>query len=180
MATSYVAAAAPAVARGALRGFALTLVAAWVAAAAVVVGFSVAPRLAGHQMLIVRSGSMEPAIRTGSAVLVRPVPPETLRAGDVITYERSDAVVSVVTHRIVAVAEGTALPTFQTKGDANNAPDPYSVTYRDTGWKVVATVPYAGYLMNALSNPSVRGMLVGVPAVILAGSFVRDIWWRKR
>ncbi|HEU5318482.1 MAG TPA: signal peptidase I [Chloroflexota bacterium] len=180
MATSYVAAAAPPVTRRALRAFTGLLFAAWAAAALLVVGMLAAPRAAGYQMLIVRSGSMEPAIHTGSAVLVQPVPPDSLRVGDVITYDRPEGPQTAVTHRIVERIEGAQLPTFRTKGDANNIPDPYTVTFRGTGWKVVATLPYAGYLINWLSAPLARAVLIGAPAVFLTASFLRDIWRGKR
>ena len=49
----------------------------WAVTAFAVIAFSLLPRVAGYQMLIVRSGSMEPAIRTGSTVLVQPVAPTT-------------------------------------------------------------------------------------------------------
>ena len=173
-------AAAPRVDRRALSAFRTALFAAWIAAAVVVVGFSVVPRLVGYQMLIVRSGSMEPTIHTGSAVLVQPVPPESLRIGDVITFERTDGAVAVVTHRVVGKVEGAATPTFQTKGDANNTPDPYTVNYRGTGWKVVASLPFAGYAMNWLSSPGARAVLIGAPALALTASFVRDIWRGNR
>jgi signal peptidase len=175
-----VAAAAPPVARRALRALTSALFAAWAVAALLVVGFSAAPRMVGYQVLIVRSGSMEPTIHTGSAVLVRPVAPETLRVGDVITFERTEGVLAVVTHRIVGKVEGVTPPTFQTKGDANSTPDPYIVTYRGTGWKVIAALPYAGYAVNALSAPSARAVLIGTPALLLTASFVRDIWRGKR
>lgn len=180
MAASHVAAAAPAVTRGALRAFTGLVFAVWAAAALTVVGLLMAPRVAGYQMLIVRSGSMAPAITTGSAVLVQPVPPESLRVGDVITFERSDGPQTVITHRIIGIVEGVSVPTFRTKGDANNIPDPYTVTFRNTGWKVVAALPYVGYLLNWLSGPAARAALIGLPAIVLTASFLRDIWRGKR
>jgi signal peptidase len=123
---------------------------------------------------------MEPAIGTGSAVLVQPVPVSSLQVGDVITYDRPEGPQTAVTHRIVEKVEGGAAPTFRTKGDANNVPDPYTVTFRNTGWKVVAALPYAGYLINWLSTPGVRAVLIGAPALFLTASFVRDIWRGKR
>ena len=180
-------------ARAVLRTAGTVLLTFWILCAVAVMGFSFAPRLINHQLLIVRSGSMEPAIRTGSVVLVRPVPPQTLTVGDVITYERPDSQDMIVTHRVVEVLDPTASaalpgspavpvggagPAFRTKGDANGVADSYAVQYRDTGWKVVASVPYAGYFYNALSHPSARALLVGVPAVLLSVSFLRDLWRR--
>lgn len=148
----------------------------WVLIALAVVLFSFGPRAVGHQVLIVRSGSMEPAIMTGSVVVVQPVPPSALDVGDVITFEPADGTGKVVTHRIVEIVEEGASPTFRTKGDANNALDAFPVRYVNTGWRVIGSVPYAGYLFNALSRPEARAILVGVPALLLGASFLRDIW----
>ena len=148
----------------------------WAITAFAVIAFSLLPRLAGYQMLIVRSGSMEPTISTGSTVLVQPVAPATLRVGDVITFERSDGPPVMVTHRIVEVLDAGPPPTFRTKGDANTTVDPYTVTFHSTGGKVVFAVPYAGYFYNALAMPGVRLVMIGVPVVFLSGTFLRDIW----
>lgn len=162
------------------RVFALLVGLLWVLAALAVAAFSFGPRAIGYQALIVRSGSMEPAIRTGSVVLVQPVPASSLKVGDVITYERAGETVIVVTHRIVGILQGGPTPTFQTQGDASGAPDPYTVTYPGTGWKVIWTLPFAGYFFNSLAHPLARALLVGVPAAILSISFLADIWRGKR
>jgi signal peptidase len=148
----------------------------WAVTAFAVIAFSLLPRVAGYQMLIVRSGSMEPAIRTGSTVLVQPVAPTTLRIGDIITYERTDGPPVMVTHRIVEVLDSGPPPTFRTKGDANSTEDPYTVTFHSAGGKVVVAVPFAGYFYNALAMPAVRLALIGVPVVYLSGAFIKDLW----
>jgi signal peptidase I len=152
------------------------LVGGWVVAGLAVVLFSFAPKALGHQVLIVRSGSMEPAIMTGSVVIVQPVPPSALRVGDVITFEPPDGSGRVMTHRIVGVLEEGQSPAFQTRGDANSTFDSLPVRYASTGWKVVGSVPYAGYFYNLLGHPAARAILIGVPAMLLSGAFLRDLW----
>lgn len=160
----------------AARATGMVVLAGWVLIALAVVLFSFGPRVFGHQVLIVRSGSMEPAIMTGSVVVVQPVSPNALKVGDVITFEPADGTGKVVTHRIVEVVEESSAPTFRTKGDANNALDAFPVRYVNTGWRVIGSVPYAGYLFNTLSRPEARAVLVGVPALLLGASFLRDVW----
>jgi signal peptidase I len=162
------------------RAAAWALLVCWTLAACAVVGLSVVPRLFGAQILIVRSGSMAPAIPTGSIVVVRAVPPATLRVGDVITFERAEGIVATITHRVVAVEGNPASPTFHTKGDANAAEDPVTVTYAGMGGKVVASVPYLGYVQNTLGQPLARGLLIGAPAVALTWSYLRDLWRPRR
>lgn len=162
------------------RAFGTFAGACWIASAVAVVALSTVPRLTGHELFIVRSGSMEPAIQTGSVVVVRPVLPATLRAGDVITFDRTDGLAVTVTHRIVAIEGNPSNPTFRTKGDANANEDPVPVSYTGMGGKVVASIPYLGYVQNALSQPLARALLIGPPAVILTWSYLRDLWRPRR
>jgi len=84
----------------------------------------------GVRPLVVRSGSMEPAIPTGSMVLVRRVPASTVLAGDIVSVTRPDHV--RVTHRVVSATPAAAgvggLVTLVLKGDANQDADPAPVT----------------------------------------------------
>jgi signal peptidase I len=150
----------------------------WVVVVLTVIGLSQGPRVAGYRLFIVRSGSMEPSIPTGSAVLVRPVPPGSLRVGDVITFERTEAGLppSMITHRIVEIVQPGPAPVFRTQGDANSVSDPVTVSFVGEGGKVEAHVPLAGYALNATGQPLARLALIGIPALLLGASFIRDVW----
>src|SRR3990167_11396505 len=83
------------------------------------------PIAGNYQIKMVESGSMEPSIKVGSVVVVKPS--ESYEAGDVITYEggfRDERGGGIpVTHRIVEKkTEGGSLA-YVTKGDANDDPD---------------------------------------------------------
>src|SRR3989344_7105026 len=69
---------------------------------------------------VVKSGSMEPAIRTGGLVLI--VPSVSYKVGDVITFGADTKTQIPTTHRIVSVEGEGSRRTFTTKGDANDAP----------------------------------------------------------
>src|SRR5687767_8761046 len=69
----------------------------------------------GLRPFVVRSGSMAPAIDTGDIVVTRPVTPDQLGSGDVVTFRdpsRSDA---LVTHRVVKVTQQGDRYSFVTK-----------------------------------------------------------------
>ena len=59
-------------------------------------------RLHGDRLLVVTSGSMEPQIHAGDAVVIRPLTAPELRVGQVVTFQAplSDR---YTTHRIVAI-----------------------------------------------------------------------------
>jgi len=72
--------------------------------------------------LIVVSGSMEPAISTGSLALSTPADPVSVHPGEIVSLPRSDGV--LVTHRVVEVKKVHGdLWEFKLKGDANATAD---------------------------------------------------------
>ncbi|HEY4347890.1 MAG TPA: signal peptidase I, partial [Gaiellaceae bacterium] len=102
--------------------------------AAVVVVVAVATRLSnkeqytafGHPMLSVLSGSMAPVVNTGDLIIDRSVTPTqaaSLHAGQIITFYDSPGSKTVINHRIVKVVHQGGKVFYETKGDANNAPD---------------------------------------------------------
>ena len=60
------------------------------------------PKAFGFQMYTVISGSMEPAIPTGSLVYVRYEEPDTIVKDDVIAFYSNNADGSIITHRVVS------------------------------------------------------------------------------
>ena len=146
------------------------------AALVLLLGMTAVPSLANYRSYVVLSGSMSPAIPTGAVVLAATVSPTTLKVGDVIVYNRSD-VQERVTHRIYNIKEGGAHPTFTTKGDANGAPDTWTVQYpNDTAGKVVMSVPYVGYVYTILGSPQGRLVFLVVPVVVLSLMWLWQIW----
>ena len=98
--------------------------------------------LFGIHPYAVTSGSMEPAIPTGSMVFSKETF-DKLKEGDVITFMISDE--QTVTHRIKSI--DTDKEKFTTKGDANDVEDSKQVSYENVIGKVVLHVPYLGYMM---------------------------------
>jgi signal peptidase len=146
-------------------------------AAAVLAGLGlIVPALLGYERYVIVSGSMSGTYDRGSLVFDEVVPVRELRVGDVITYRPPPGAgpAGLVTHRIVAIEAGGRL---RTKGDANPAVDPW--TFRLTGprqARVVASVPYAGHALAALSDRRVRMLVVGVPAALIALWTLAGLW----
>jgi len=125
----------------------------------------------GLERYVVTNDDMAPAIGRGAVVLERKVPVSDLRAGDVITFRPpSEAgVQGRVTRRIVSIDAGRA----HTRADARPAPDPWTLPLdRPTEQRVVAALPYVGYVYLALVDSSralAQGALaIGSLALVLA------------
>lgn len=136
-----------------------------------------APRL-GINMHPVLSGSMEPALKVGGVVVTKLITLEEVKRGDVISYKIGE---QRITHRVVEVGQEGGKIHFQTKGDANEEPDPYAVIPKGKKVpKVVFFVPYFGFLAGFMKNKLNFFLLVGIPAALLTALYVADIWREAR
>lgn len=106
------------------------------------------PRLFGYQVYNVISGSMEPAIPTGSLVYVKSVEPGDVEAEDVIAFYSSVDSGAIITHRVVENHKVSG--EFITKGDANKENDPLPVEYEELLGKVSLSVPFLGGILATL------------------------------
>jgi signal peptidase I len=86
------------------------------------------------RLLYVASGSMEPAMPTGSVIAVRTRPGYFLEPGQVITYERDSI---LITHRVIETGHDGSFY-YITKGDANLAEDAEPVRHQ----QIVGTVVF--------------------------------------
>jgi signal peptidase len=136
------------------------------------------PALLGLQRFVITGGSMTGTIPKGAVIYSRLTPVERLRAGDIITFQPPGSA-TAVTHRIIVVEQGPGgRPAFRTKGDFNEAPDPWNpVTLNEPRQARYAfQVPLLGYVLAALSVRAVRIALIGVPAFLIALSLLWSLW----
>lgn len=131
------------------------------------------PSVAGADYsFTVQSGSMEPAIPTGSIVFVKDVPAESIEEGDVITFSKTSGSVST-THRVIEKFDEGEGIRFRTKGDANDAPDAEPVYRGDLIGVVTFSVPYLGYLIAFANTRAGWLAFVIVPMTLL---IVSEMW----
>lgn len=139
-----------------------------VGAAAVFVLWSLVPIEGNYTFRIVQSGSMEPAIKTGSVIAT--IPRAEYRVGDVVTFEGTQVNPMPTTHRIVGIEKGDGGPFFATQGDANEDQDYRRVTQAEILGKVFLSVPYAGYAADFFGTANGKATLatmVGVALVLM-------------
>lgn len=131
------------------------LLGAWLVLFTVVVAVVALGRLGpafGIEPIIIRSGSMSPEIPVGSLVVVRRSAPEAIHPGAVVTIRMRDG--HLLTHRVTRVAQLPDGLFLETKGDANDAPDPVLVPASAVAGVAIEVIPYAGYLLAFLSLPT--------------------------
>lgn len=116
------------------------------------------------KVFTVQSGSMEPAIHTGSLIFTRPESDYAI--GDVVTRKTADPKVTI-THRIISKDAADGKIFFETKGDANDAPDGEKFSQEDIIGKEILTVPYLGYPVAYARTTQGLILLIIIPAVII-------------
>ena len=122
----------------------------------------------GLRPLSVMSGSMEPSIKTGSVALIETNLTDfnDIEKGDIITFDIGG---SLVTHRAVDITEDGIV----TKGDANNAKDPWTVTDDNYYGKELFSVPYIGFLIVFIRQHIIVTVLV-IAAVLLTAKILKE------
>lgn len=122
------------------------------------------PRFFGYHIYSVVSGSMEPAIPTGSLVYIREAAPEGIAVGDVVAFYGAADSASIITHRVVE--NRVVMGEFITKGDANQTQDMNPVPYARLIGKVERSIPRAGAIAAVFT--SARGKVMAGCTVLAA------------
>lgn len=121
--------------------------------------------IGGFKLLVVMSGSMEPAIKTGSMVIDKNF--NDYNIGDIITFKDEQKPKETTTHRIKdkQCQEGNCL--FLTKGDANNSADGEQVTEDRIVGKTILSIPYFGYIASFARTLEGLIIFIVIPATII-------------
>jgi len=131
------------------------------------------PVTGNFEIKIVKSGSMEPAIPTGSLIVSRPSFAKATegrpayKPGDIIVFGQDTATQIPTTHRVVSVRHEGGQTFYQTKGDANEEADPREIAANEILGEVIFSVPYAGYILDFARQPTGFALLIGVPAALI-------------
>lgn len=119
----------------------------------------------GFEVRIVQSGSMEPAISTGSVVVIQKK--DTYLEGQVVTFGGQTANSIPTTHRIMSTEVQNGELVYLTKGDANDAVDIESVAVDEIRGLVLFTIPALGFLLDFARQPVGFALLIGLPAALI-------------
>ncbi len=127
----------------------------------------------GIRLFVVQSGSMQPAIKTGSIVVVKKS--TSYAKGDVITFSAKKGSdiknpKNLITHRIIDIRTDNDLTSYITKGDANNVEDFISPEREQVLGKVIFAIPYLGYPVSYAKTQTGFIVLIVIPATLIVYS----------
>lgn len=107
------------------------------------------PDFLGYKSFVIVSGSMEPTIMTGDAILVKEVSENEIKINDIISFSQEG---TIVTHRITEMIEENGVKKYKTKGDNNNAEDKEKITYEKIEGKYQFKIRQFGVIVEILKN----------------------------
>jgi len=140
---------------------------------AILLIFSTFPLPGNYRVMVVKSGSMEPTIKTGSVVVVKPE--KNYQIGDIITFGPFSKNHPPTTHRIYDIKIAGSKTFYITKGDANNAPDQKEISQEDILGKVILIIPWVGYAIETVKKPIGFLCIIILPALIIIGQEIGKI-----
>lgn len=105
-------------------------------------------------IMVVPSTSMVPTLNVGDIVIVKGVDPNTITVGTIIIFRSPAGSIDII-HRVVGIVKEGGTLYFQTKGDHNPGPDPWSpgVPQENVKGVLVTRIPYIGYVTLTLQGP---------------------------
>jgi signal peptidase len=123
---------------------------------------------------VVDSGSMRPTLNPGDVVLLRSESPAQMAVGQIVAFHPPGERRLTVIHRVRAIRRTRGGIVFRTKGDANNAFDPWRAKIAgDIVWRETAKIPLLGYLVAWSQRPAIRmavlGLMLGLLVIIALG-----------
>jgi len=129
--------------------------------------FVLSIHIGGWRVFIVKSGSMEPTIHTGSMVISRYTHPSLLKTHDIITFVGPTKEREFITHRITKITDTNEYISIKTKGDKNNAEDVWDVPGGSVVGKVLAVIPYIGYVLAFAQSKIGILLFILIPSIFI-------------
>lgn len=125
----------------------------------------------GYNLYLVRSESMKPAINMGDLIITGPLNSPLAGAvepGTVITYDYNG---KLITHRVWSTDDMV----INTKGDAVEDPDPWTITLSSIKGIYLFKIPYVGYFTSFVQTKTGWFLTIIIPAALLVLWLAKDI-----
>jgi signal peptidase len=139
-------------------------------------------RLADWRPLTIVTGSMRPALAPGDLIVVSPQRASTIRPGEVITFAHPRRRGRTLTHRVLRVQSGPPVApgwlAVTTKGDANLAPERWTIRADGSVGRVRVHLPRVGELAAPLGAGVPRGAAIAALTLLTAALALWGIWRR--
>lgn len=138
-----------------------------------VLTISLLPLKGNIKLLSVLSGSMEPTIKTGSVIIIKPI--NEYKVGDIVTFGETTPTTVPKTHRIIGTEIINGIQYYSTKGDANKNEDSGKIKSEDIKGRVLLSVPLAGYAVSFIQTRRGFLLLIIIPCILIIISEIKRV-----
>lgn len=149
------------------------LVVGAVVAVSVAVAAALVLVLLGYRPLVVRSGSMIPTYQVGDIVLVEQIPARDLEDGEVVSLEYYPEFGESMTHRVRSAEVVDGSVQVETRGDANDTSENWSVPADAYVGRVVARIPAIGAPATMVRNAAGPALIAVVLVALIVVAVLR-------
>ena len=111
-------------------------------------------------LVVVTSDSMLPTFERGHLLVLQSRAPEDINVGDVVVYNATWYDLAPVVHRVIARENISGEYLYTVKGDHNDDPDPFPITYDQIIGVVVYAIPWIGNITLFLQQPGVLPIII--------------------
>lgn len=127
----------------------------------------------GYQPLTILSGSMRPVIEPGDMILIRAIPSNKIKVGDIVSYWADKE--TLITHRVTQIKKNNGRLQYKTKGDANQLEDQECIYENMLLGRMVLSIPKGGYISKFVRSKIGFILLIIMPTIILTVTEIRKI-----
>lgn len=130
-----------------------------------------------ERFAVIDSGSMRPALNPGDVAILTSERPGAVAVGQIVAFHPPGQPRVTVIHRVHSVERTGSGIVIRTKGDANNARDPWRAKIAgSTVWRESLRVPWAGFLVVWSQQPFIRMGVLAVMLILVVSIMLGWIW----
>lgn len=142
--------------------------------------FAAAPRLVGGTSYAVLSDSMRGSVGTGAQVIVMPRRMSDVGVGEIVAFTDPEGSGKLLQHRVQRVERRGRQIEVVTMGDANSGWERWSLPASESVGRVVAVLPFAGYVFGPIGRPHLRRLAAAAAWLAILVLVLASIWRRPR
>jgi signal peptidase len=133
--------------------------------------------LGAWRFSVIDTGSMRPTLDPGDVAVLESEPLASLQKGQIVAFHPPGEPRLTIMHRVFSMHRTRSGVILQTKGDANNAVDPWRARIvGNTVWRESLKAPKVGYLAVWSQQRGVRLGLLVVIVTLVASMLLGWIW----
>lgn len=116
----------------------------------------------------VTTSAMSPAVHKGSLIIAALTPESQIKTGDIITLGLGDQQTNQIGRVLSVTSDSGEYFNISLKSDQNALPDDFPYKTRDVAYKMIANIPFLGYVFQGLTT---------IPGTILLTLFTAVLTW---